>query len=370
MEGHLVTVDGETPEISTENLKGLIDSSTRFWLDLAGLEEEAGKTILRDVFGFHPLAVEDAEHFGQRPKIDSYEGFALIVAYGATANGALVEVHCFYTEDYLVTVHHDPCPELVKLGERLAKKAGPRPDHVMLLYRVMDMLVDGYFPVLAHLDDEIDELEDEILERPTEQQLGKLFDLKRSLIAMRKVVTPQRDMFATLLSTNDLLPGMTPDAERYFRDLYDHLIRVSDLVDSYRDLLSGALDTHLSTVSNRLNVVMKQLAIIATVFLPLSFLTGFFGQNFAWMVNHLQSRLVFFGVGVGLQVLAAAALVVMFRRRGWLSSDGTVPSGDPAKRRRFARDRRWHVVHVGMESLENLPTLTHPEIPHHEVSID
>ncbi|HUE59800.1 MAG TPA: magnesium/cobalt transporter CorA [Acidimicrobiales bacterium] len=367
MQGHLVTVDGETPEITPENLKRLISSSTRFWLDLAGLEEDAGQRLLRDVFGFHPLAVEDAEHFAQRPKIDTYDGYALIVVYGATAAGSLVEVHCFYTENYLVTVHHDPCPDFLKLTERLAKKAGPRPDHVMLLYRVMDMLIDGYFPVLARLDDEIDDLEDEILERPTEQQLGKLFDLKRSLIAMRKVVTPQRDMFATLLSTPDLLPGMTPDAERYFRDLYDHLIRVSDLVDSYRDLLSGALDTHLSTVSNRLNVVMKQLAIIATVFLPLSFLTGFFGQNFGWMINHLQSRAVFFGVGVGLQVLAAAALVVMFRRRGWLSSDGTVPSAAPAKRRLIAPNRRWHVVQAQVESLENLPSLVHPEIPHHQV---
>ena len=101
---------------------------------------------------------------------------------------------------------------------------------------------------------------------------------------------------------------MTPDAERYFRDLYDHLIRISDLVDSYRDLTSGALDTHLSTVSNRLNVVMKQLTIIATIFLPMSFLTGFFGQNFAWMVNRITTLPVFLVVGVGLQLLTAGAL--------------------------------------------------------------
>ena len=362
MEGHLITVDGETHEITRDNLRQLIDSSTRFWLDLAGLEEDAAQTILKDTFGFHPLAVEDAEHFGQRPKIDPYDGYSLIVVYGATAGGSLVEVHCFYTEFYLVTVHHDPCPDFLNLVERLRKKAGPRPDHVMLLYRVMDMLIDGYFPVLARLDDEIDDLEDEILERPTEQQLGRLFDLKRSLIAMRKVVTPQRDMFATLLS-DEVLPGMSPDSERYFRDLYDHLIRISDLVDSYRDLLSGALDTHLSTVSNRLNVVMKHLTIIATVFLPLSFLTGFFGQNFGWMVNRLQSFSVFLGVGVGLEALAAAALVVMFRRRGWLSSDGTLPPATETKRRRFARDRRWRVIHAG---LENLPVLAHPEPPHHQ----
>ena len=231
-------------------MRQLLDASARFWLDLAGLDETTADQLLLDTFGFHPLAVEDAEHFGQRPKLDRYDNFALMVVYGATASGQLVEVHCFYTDNYLVTVHRDACPGLAALASRLKQRAEPRPDHVMLLYRVVDTLIDGYFPVLADLDDRIDELEDAILQRPTDQQLGQLFDMKRSLIALRKVVTPQRDMFATLLSGTDALPGMTADAERYFRDLYDHLIRISDLVDSYRDLLSGVLDTHLSTVSN------------------------------------------------------------------------------------------------------------------------
>jgi magnesium transporter len=346
MEGHLITVDGEDREITPAVVKGLIDSSARFWLDLAGLDQDASERLLRDTFGFHPLAIEDAEHFGQRPKFDSYETYALIVVYGATSSGNLVEVHCFYTENYLVTVHHDPCPSLKSLGSRLRQRAGTRPEHVMLLYQVIDILVDGYFPVLANLDDDIDELEDEILERPTDEQLGRLFDMKRSLIAMRKVVTPQRDMFATLLSGDDAIPGMTPEAERYFRDLYDHLIRISDLVDSYRDLMSGALDTHLATVSNRLNVVMKQLTIIATVFLPLSFLTGFFGQNFAWLVRQLSSWEVFVLVGIGLQIVTVAVLVVFFRQRGWLSSDGTVPPASPASRMQVDRDRRWHLLHA------------------------
>jgi magnesium transporter len=268
------------------------------------------------------------------------------VVYGANDAGALVEVHCFYAERYLVTVHHDPSPGLTDLGNRLRQGVGPRPDQTMLLHRVIDILVDGFFPVLGRLDDEIDDLEDEILDRPTEQQLGRLFDLKRSLIAMRKIITPQRDMFAALLSEQDVLPGMTPEAERYFRDLYDHLIRISDLVDSYRDLMSGSLDTYLSTVSNRLNVVMKQLTIIATVFLPLSFLTGFFGQNFGWMVSRLTGLPVFLALGTGLPIVTVAVLMLLFRQRGWLASDGTVPSVTPAKRRRLSRDRRWHILHA------------------------
>ncbi len=214
----------------------------------------------------------------------------------------------------------------------------------MLLYLVVESLIDGYFPALAELDDQIDELEDAILQRPTDQQLGQLFDLKRWLIALRKVVTPQRDMFATLASGADALPGMTPDAERYYRSLYDHMIRISDLVDSYRDLMSSVLDTHLSTVSNRLNVVVKQLTIIATIFLPLSFLTGFFGQNFSWMVARITSLPAFLGAGIGLQVAVAVALVVLFRRRGWLSADGTVPAATPADRPRVTQQDRWHAA--------------------------
>jgi magnesium transporter len=179
--------------------------------------------------------------------------------------------------------------------------------------------VDSFFPVLAAFDDRIDALEDEILQLPTEAQLGQLFDMKRTLVSLRKVVTPQRDMFASLLAGVSALPGMTSEDERYFRDLYDHLIRISDLVDSYRDLLTGAMDTHISTVSNRLNVVMKQLAIIATVFLPLSFLTGFFGQNFALLTDHFLNRgWAFWVFGIGLQVAAVVGLMVLFRRRGWL----------------------------------------------------
>jgi magnesium transporter len=215
----------------------------------------------------------------------------------------------------------------------------------MVLYRVLDMLIDGYFPVLGVLDDQIDDLEDEILQAPTDEQLGRLFDMKRSLIALRKIVTPERDMFATMVSGTSAIPGMTEDCERYFRDLYDHLIRISDLVDSYRDLLSGAMDTHLSTVSNRLNVVMKQLTIIATVFLPLGFLTGFFGQNFGWMVNRIGSLGVFIAVGIGSQILTVSALVLMFRKRGWLSADGTVPAATPAVRHRPGAHMRWLYLH-------------------------
>jgi magnesium transporter len=180
-------------------------------------------------------------------------------------------------------------------------------------------MVDGFFPVLSDFDDRIDTLEDDILKAPTEDQLGQLFDMKRRLMDMRKVIAPQRDMMASINSGVAQVPGMTDEASRYFRDLFDHLIRLADLVDSYRDLLSSVMDTHLSTVSNRLNVVMKQLTIIATIFLPLSFLTGFFGQNFAYMIRvWISPTWSFFVLGIGLELVTVVFLVSYFRRKGWL----------------------------------------------------
>jgi magnesium transporter len=141
--------------------------------------------------------------------------------------------------------------------------------------------------------------------------------MKRRLVALRKVISPQRDLMASIASGLADLPGMSPDAERHFRDVYDHLIRLTDMIDSFRDLLTGASDAYLSTVSNRLNGVMKQLAVIATIFLPLDFVTGFFGQNFPWMVEHIGGLGWFIALGIGSQVATLAVLLLYFRRRGW-----------------------------------------------------
>ena len=141
--------------------------------------------------------------------------------------------------------------------------------------------------------------------------------MKRLLVGMRKTVTPQRDTFARLRGSLAELPGFSETDEDYFRDIYDHLIRISDLIDSYRDLLSGAMDVYLSTVSNRLNSVMKQLTIIATIFLPLSWLTGFFGQNFAYEVRHITGWGSFVVLGIGTELLALTLLLIYFKRQRW-----------------------------------------------------
>src|SRR5262249_58037913 len=186
-----------------------------------------------------------------------------------------------------------------------------------LLYRLVDGLVDSFFPILAEFDDRIDTLETAIFTRADERQLQEIFGMKRLLVGMRKAVTPQRDSFASLMGSVGELPGLEDADERYFRDIYDHLIRISDLIDSYRDLLSGAMDVYLSTVSNRLGTVTKQLAVIATIFLPLTWLTGFFGQNFGYLVRNITDAWEFWAFGLGAEFVVVIAFVVFFRKRGW-----------------------------------------------------
>jgi magnesium transporter len=305
--------------LTHENVQRLLESGEFFWLDLHQPTQE-DFAVLRDTFGFHPLALEDSAHFGQRPKLEDYDDFVFLVLYGAVPDeDRLVEVHCFYSERFLVPVHRDEAPAFTAVRNRYQKRKAPIDDPGRLLYRIVDALVDSFFPILEDFDDRIDRLEDETFLHASDAQLQEIFAMKRLLVGMRKAVTPQRDLFASLLGGGGLtdLPGMGAEDERYFRDIYDHLIRISDLIDTYRDLLTSSMDVFLSTVSNRLNVVMKQLAIIATIFLPLTFITGFFGQNFGWLVVHVRGWEQFLIFGIGLELVAVALLVTYFKRRGW-----------------------------------------------------
>jgi magnesium transporter len=329
MKGTL-TQDGKVTEATPDNIKQAAAGGAFFWLDLdvhdPGPDDDVNG-MLCGTFHFHPVAVEAAERFGQRAHIDDYDDFVHIVTFGMAGDGKNVaEVHCFITATFIISIHRGDCPALATVRDRLgthhsSESAAPQ---VVIFYLIMDTLVDSFFPVLSNVDDAIDDLEGAILKNPTEEQVGTLFDMKRQVLTIRKVVAPQRDMISSLNSGIVEIPGMTDQGMAYFRNLYDHLIRISDQVDAYRDLISGAMDTHMSMVSNRLNVVMKQLAIIATVFLPLSFLTGFFGQNFAWLTGHLQENLgLFIGLGLGTEVVAIALLFILFKRRGWLGSGPT-----------------------------------------------
>ncbi len=277
---------------------------------------------LSELVDLHPLTLEDARTFHQRPKIEDYGPYVFMVFFGVDveteSGGALLrEVHLIVSGDYVISIHHDPLPSLAELRARYG--AQRIRSEQFLVYKILDAVTDTFLPVLSRTDDDIDEIEQRVIDNPTPDELQRIFSLKRDLIAMRRVVTPMRDMLARNSDLIAELPGLQSDDRLYFRDLYDGLIRVSELVDSYRDLLSGATDMYLSTVANRQGEVSKQLTIIATIFLPLTFLTGFFGQNFSFLVGHVLTGLwAFLVFGIGGLLVAAVGFAVYFRRKRWI----------------------------------------------------
>jgi magnesium transporter len=318
MGSHLLDRNGNIqPRYDRVAIESRLASGEFFWLDLHDPSEE-DFALLRDVFKFHPLALEDSEQFGQRPKLEDYEDFIFFVFYGAAPppdEDRLVEVHCFYSERFLVTVRQDEAPACEALKERYSKRPAPLEKPIALLYRLLDGLTDSFFPALEDFDERIDRVEDEIFREPQEEQLEEVVRMKRRLNRLRRVVGPQRDVVGQLFGGIAQLPGSDPEAERYFRDVYDHLIRVADLIDSYKDLLTGAMDVYLSSVSNRLNLVVERLTVLSTILLPLIVLTGFFGQNFGWLVRNIGGIGSFLVFGVALPLTAAALLVVYLRRQ-------------------------------------------------------
>jgi magnesium transporter len=291
---------------------------TYFWLDLHQPNaDDIG--MLGEIFSFHPLALEDSAHFNQRPKIDPYDDYAFIVVYGAAPDeDGLVEVHCFSAERYLVTVRHDDCPAFVNLQKRYMARPDTLTDESMLIYHVVDGLTDSFFPSLSDMDERIDTLQAEIFTNPRESQLQEIFSMKQRLVGVRRVIAPQRDMFAQLVGNVVQIPGISEETTRYFRDVYDHLIRLSEMIDSYRDLLTGVIDVYLSTVANRRDQIMKQLTVLAAIFLPITFITGFFGQNFGYMVSDLIGSPTAFAIGTAIQIATVVVILGFFKRHEWI----------------------------------------------------
>ena len=318
MNGHLIRIDGKTvDDFKPADVEQALHNDEILWLDLHDSSEES-LALLRDVFEIHPLAVEDAAEFGQRAKIEDYENFVSIVFFGANTVGQpMIEVHFFFGENFLVTLHREPCVAFEGMRTVFARHHSGLAARVIVLHHVLDSLSDSVFPMLASFDDKVDAIQDEILVKAEREHQESLFALRRWLSDVRKIVAPQRDMLNALLSQRVDVPGMTKETEPYFRDLYDAQVKINDLVDSHRDLVSGSMDAYWSMMSNKQNDVMKQLTIMATIFLPLSYLTGFFGQNFGWLVSAIGSWEAFFGIGLGTEALAVFILLWTFKRRGW-----------------------------------------------------
>jgi magnesium transporter len=310
--GHSKTV------IERAEVEARLEEGDFFWLDLHG-PTEADFHLLREVFGFHPLAVEDAEHFGQRAKIEAYEDFYFLVFFGVAPppdEDRLVELHCFFSDRFLVTVRRDESPACDSLRERYERQ-GALAEPIRLLYQIVDALVDSFFPALEDLDDEIDALQDSILVDPSDAHLQRIYELRRRLARMRTVLAQERGLAQRWVSGAPDLPHLSPEGEHYLRDVYDHLVRLDDRTGTNREMLMSVMDTYFSATSQNLNAVVKQLTVIAAIFLPLSFIAGFFGQNFGWLVDHISGWPEFLILGVGLQVFALGLMLVYFMRRGW-----------------------------------------------------
>jgi len=303
--------------LDAEAIAELRERGEFFWLDLHSTDDEAVQQ-LGELFAFNELAMEDSREFGQRPKVDDYGDHVLLVYFGMDGRD-LVEIHVYITGQAIVTLRRGHCSTLAAAHERLAQVDEQSEEEA--IYRVLDALTDSFLPNLHEIGEEIEDLQDKAVEYSDAGIRADILTMRRRLGRIRRVVVPQRDMFAQAGSTLDRLPGLSGDeAHDYFRDIHDHLIRIADTVETNRDQLSGALDLHASAVSERVNAVTERLTLISTIFLPLSVVTGFFGMNFGWMVDSISTLSDFLVFGIGGLLLAGALLAVYFVRNGFFRS--------------------------------------------------
>ena len=321
MPRHLIATQGPLTEPQADHIATcLAEGKQGFWLDIEN-PDDSDYELLEKTFKFHPLAIEDIRHQNQRPKLDEYTGYVFVVLFTAEFDGDRIQIreqHLFLSPQYLVSVHIEPAPPLDRLRERI--KANPDLAHrnlPFLFYLVVDQLVDAIFPVIDQIDDATEQLEERIVTRADPVSLGSLTSLKRAVVDLRKVLGAQRDVFQQLTTHTVGFEG-GQDMTIYYRDVYDHIVRQYETVDSLRDLLTSAMDVYLSTVSNRLNQVITRLTVFATLFLPLTFITGFFGMNFAWLVAHIAPGWTFWVIGVGIMLVTTAAQLWYYRSRGWI----------------------------------------------------
>jgi len=303
---------------TAQPLKTVVDIPGLLWLDLDDpmspkLDELAAR------YGFHELAVEDCRHYSQLAKIDYYDGYSFLIINSThytekPCEVRVREIDAFLGPDYIVTVHECPSLAVEEIQKRLASNAMhlTRPDQV--LHAVIDIVVDRYLPTLDHIGDTIDDVEDALLISPSVAHLQTIFELKRGLLQFRRAVSSQRELLNMLI--RDDTPFIQQDMRIYFRDVYDHAVRAMDLVETYRDLLTGGLDIYLTQMANRTNDIVKGLTIVATIMLPLALVTGYFGMNFEYMPLIKDPNGIWYTTA-GLLIIAVSMLVY-FRYKKWI----------------------------------------------------
>jgi magnesium transporter len=306
--------------------QALRDKKGILWVDFEAEPDAACEPILREAFGFHPLAVDDALQETHAPKVDDWGNYIYIVlnTLDFSEPERITSLHAseldvFLGANFVVTHHDEPIPSLDQVWEacrRDLRHTLSGADH--LLYKIVDYIVAAYMPLVENIDREFDALEDSIFARPDARTLEGLFSMKRTLLSMRRVITPQREVLNKL--ARDDYRVIDAGDRIFFRDVYDHLVRLHDLNESMRDLVGGALDMYLSVVNNRMNEVMKTLTIITTIFMPISFIAGFFGMNFFAPTAPLPvwTSTPVFLITLGITVLVPILMYLWMRRRTWV----------------------------------------------------
>lgn len=301
-----------------------VDRWPVLWINVDALGDAATIQALGNVFGLHRLALEDVVNVYQRAKVEQFEHYSFIVARMVEIHESLQteQLSLFLGRNFVLTFQERPgdCFDLVR--ERI-RKAGGRirhsgPDY--LAYALLDAFIDEYFPVMEKVGERLEDLEEEVIARPSSQIVSQIHQVKRELLTLRRAIWPLREAINSLF--REPAPLIKEETKIYLRDCYDHTIQIIDLLENYRDVASSLMEVYLSSVSNRLNEIIKFLTIFTTIFSPLTFIAGVYGMNFhtdksAWNMPELTWRLGY-PITLGTMLIVAIAMLFYFRRRGWL----------------------------------------------------
>ncbi|MFL0475700.1 magnesium/cobalt transporter CorA [Priestia sp. 179-F W1.4 NHS] len=298
-------------------LDHLSDPSIKwFWVDLASPSEEEAK-VLESFFHFHPLAIEDCLHLLQRPKLDYYEGYSFLVLHYLNSNTLDVEeVDLFIGENYLVTFHFKPVISIKTVQQRLLQyHSGFNKGVSYIAYAVLDQLVDDYFPIVYEIEDKLNEIESRDVKRSIALLMNDVFDIRSDLLKLRKTILPMRDLLYRIINSERLY--IPAEQKAYFNDIYDHLIKLTSMVEANRDMTSDMRDNYLSLNANRMNSIMMTLTIISSIFIPLTFVVGLYGMNF----DHMPELHWHYGyyIVLGVMVLITIGMILWFKRKGWFN---------------------------------------------------
>jgi len=313
-------------EINPEGFAtALQDTQGVLWVDFGGEDPEPTEHILLKTFGFHPLAVDDALHETHVPKVDDWEQYLYIAMHAISFTSGnedieAIELDTFLGKNYIVTHHDLPIQALDRIWDTCTRdlrhfKQGA--DHI--LYKLTDELIVDYMNVVESLDEEIELVEDEVFSRPSTEIVQQIFTLKRATLHLRRYLSPLREVLNKLARDNYAVIDVKDRI--YFRDIYDHLVRLHDISESLRDLVGGVLDTYLSVINNRMNEIMKTLTLITTMFMPISFLVGFYGMNFfqpTFQVLLPWTGRTAFIMTMIVVIVTPIGMVFWMRRRKWM----------------------------------------------------